>query len=304
MVDEQGDVVKRLHPQTLAALAAMICGDTMLQYRTALAITQFLQGADPRFPAHDGATPRRRWTLEQLQACNAAEDRPPWETGPDGASLETVILRLADPREYAGQPELLQTALAMLNRTLAPEGLMVALAGATPQLHQVRDHVAVADTVSPYLCPDFGRLTPDAALVGNLEARWAEAQRCMAAEAYLATVLLLGSILEGALLVVIKARPADANRSAKSPRDAAGKPKPFREWSLHDCIEVACERGWLRGDRLRFSHALRESRNLIHPQQHLLLGEWPNSSSCRICWEVVRAAIDDLLAGGPASATT
>jgi hypothetical protein len=123
--------------------------------------------------------------------------------------------------------------------------------------------------------------------------------------AYLATVLLLGSILEGALLVVIKARPADANRSAKRP---PGMPPASRSPSATGRYTTAsrwpASAAGSGGDRLRFSHALRESRNLIHPQQQLLLGVWPNASSCRICWEVARAAIDDLLAGGPASATT
>jgi hypothetical protein len=118
----------------------------------------------------------------------------------------------------------------------------------------------------------------------------------MTAHAYLATVLLLGSILEGVLLSIIKSQSTAANRSAKSPKDTQGRVKDFREWTLHDCIEVAFDCRWLHGDRLRFNHALRESRNLIHPHQQIALRAWPNESSCRICWEVVNAAIADLLA--------
>jgi len=136
-------------------------------------------------------------------------------------------------------------------------------------------------------------VTDDTRLVASLAARWEEARRCMGVGAHLATVLLLGSILEGVLMDIIKRHQEEANRSPKSPK-AGGKVKPFRDWSLHDCIEVACEQRWLRGDRLRFSHALRESRNLVHPDVELASGEWPTESSCRICWEVVKAALDDL----------
>ena len=154
------------------------------------------------------------------------------------------------------------------------------------------------------MVPDFQKLTSDRVVTANLRARWEETQRCIAAQAHLATILLLGSILEGVLTVVIKANPAEANRSSKSPKDSSGKPKPFREWSLNDCIEVACDCGWLQGDRLRFSHALRESRNLIHPMLQRMVGEWPNEHSCRSCWEVVNAAIADLLAFVSGAKTT
>lgn len=63
----------------------------------------------------------------------------------------------------------------------------------------------------------------------------------MGVGAYLATVLLLGSILEGVLMAVIRCHPEEANRSPRSPK-AGGRVKPFRDWSPHECIEVACER--------------------------------------------------------------
>lgn len=232
--------------------------------------------------------------LKLLHECNdAAEDE---FCLLDRASLEAIILQLIDPREYGGEFEVVQQMIVRLNRVLATEGLLVSLDGATPRLRVVQGHVATPATPgAQYMMPEFRKLTTDPIVAASLRMRWEEAQRCIAAQAHLATVLLLGSILEGVLIVVIQANPAIANRSSKSPKDTNGKTKAFREWSLHDCIEVACDCGWLQGDRLRFSHALRESRNLIHPMLQRMVGEWPNEHSCRICWEVVNAAIADLL---------
>ena len=287
--------IAHLHPQTLALIAELVCGEHTTPYQTAVKIEQFLKRADGRFNAFDGVTPRKQWVLAQLIACMEIRDQEFGSSGVDRASLVAVIICLADPRSYPGNRNLHHEVLSLLNGALAPEGLMITVARAKPQLQLVTNHIpAVETSTARYLCPDFRAFTPDVALVSLLEERWAEAQRCMAANAHLATVILLGSILEGTLSVIVKLRPAEANRSTKSPKDSAGKPKSFREWSLHDLIEVASDSGWIKADRLRFSHALRESRNLIHPQLQQATDEWPNESSCRICWEVVHAALDDL----------
>jgi hypothetical protein len=75
----------------------------------------------------------------------------------------------------------------------------------------------------------------------------------------------------------------------------AKKPKLFREWTLSDLINVAHEVGWLRADVKRFSHTLREYRNMVHPYEERSLKDRPDSDTCAICWDVVKAAINDLL---------
>jgi hypothetical protein len=287
-------LIQQLHPKTLETLADLICADNTADYRSAAAITKFLQRAQGAFPEHDGQTSRRNWVLKLLHECNEAADDEFCLL--DRSSLEAVMLQLVDPREYGGEFEAVRQMIVRLNRVLATERLLVSLDGATPRLQAVSGHIATAETTgAQYVMPDFSKLTTDPIVAANLKMRWEEAQRCIAAKAHLATVLLLGSILEGVLIVMIQANPAEANHSSKSPKDTSGKAKTFREWSLHDCIEVACDCGWLQGDRLRFSHALRESRNLIHPLLQRMVGEWPNEHTCRICWEVVNAAIADLL---------
>lgn len=59
-------------------------------------------------------------------------------------------------------------------------------------------------------------------------------------------------------------------------------------------IDVAHELGWLGVDVKRFSHSLREFRNLVHPYQQLKEGVIPDEDTCKISWQVVRASINDL----------
>lgn len=126
--------------------------------------------------------------------------------------------------------------------------------------------------------------------------RWQEAQRCVNAEAYLAAVVMMGSILEGVLLHKLEANPAAGNQANSSPKDPqTRKPKPFHDWGLSTLIDVAHELRWLQGDRKRFSHALRESRNIVHPYVERLQPDRPDRGTCSICWQVVRAAVADLL---------
>ena len=59
----------------------------------------------------------------------------------------------------------------------------------------------------------------DQSVLPILEARFAEAQRCIQANAPLATIFLCGSILEGLLLGVACANPQQFNQAPNSPKD-------------------------------------------------------------------------------------
>jgi len=107
---------------------------------------------------------------------------------------------------------------------------------------------------------------------------------------------MMGSILEGVLLHQVERNIADANQSKAAPKEkGTGKPKPIHEWGIGTLIDVAHELGWLQGDMKRFSHGLRESRNVVHPYMQRRLNETPDHDTCAICWQVVRAGVADLL---------
>jgi len=145
-------------------------------------------------------------------------------------------------------------------------------------------------------CPDVSRLTASMPRLEQvIKDRWMEAQKCQRAGAYLASVILMGSILEALLLSRCLMSPADANRSVRSPKDRkTGSPLPVHDWNLSALIEVAGDVGWLKVDRGKFSHALRESRNIVHPWQHAATNADFDEATCKTCWQVLVAAVQDL----------
>ena len=50
-----------------------------------------------------------------------------------------------------------------------------------------------------------------------------------------------------------------------------------------------------------FSQSLREYRNLVHPWEQRERGTTPDADTCRIGWEVVQAAMNDLASVPPAA---
>jgi hypothetical protein len=146
--------------------------------------------------------------------------------------------------------------------------------------------------------PDLSQLTsvmPD--LERIIQARWLEAQRCQHAHAYLAAVIVMGSILEALLLARASQAPSRAYQATSAPKDRTGKAVAIHEWTLSALIDVSVECGWLKSDRGNFSHALRNSRNVVHPYEHARSRADFDEATCKVCWHVLNASVDDLLAG-------
>ena len=285
--------MKRIDDSTLEAVAESICGsgegsgggyNSPSPYRTMGQIGDFFRraGVTPQ-----GQSSTRKWfVLESLQSINGTN------------SLEAVLLRLASPKEYRGDANMTKEVVDHLNRVLQVEGLEIELLGVDPLLRKRRASSTVSKPKETPMevPPDFHRLVQDSSLADVLSSRWKEAQKCSHANAHLAAVVMMGSILEGVLLYKIETNPEAGNRAKSSPKDnRTGKPRPIQEWGLSALIDVAHEVGWLQGDVKRFSHALRESRNLVHPYMERLQSDKPDQDTCSICWQVVRAAVSDLL---------
>jgi len=278
-----------LDGKTLEAIADLICGNEGPYYRKGWELPQFFRNAGLTCPNHDGST-RKWWVLERLKEFNKS---PP--------EMRRVLLRIADPREYSGAPnprDILNEVLSRLNRILAPEGLSVKLVDARATITKIPRTVPENElTKEEYVLtvPDFPLLTSwDTTLSDILVSRWKEVSKCVESGAYLAGIILLGSVLEGVLLAIVIQEPEAANRAAAAPKDNSGKVKKFGDWSFSDLINVAHEAGWIQLDAKRFSHILREYRNLVHPWEQREKKETPDEDTCRICWQVVKAAINDI----------
>lgn len=109
----------------------------------------------------------------------------------------------------------------------------------------------------------------------------------------------MGSILEGLLLARAQLSVSDAYRASRAPKDKTGKPIAVQDWTLSALIDVAVEVGWLKVDRGKFSHALRESRNVVHPWQAVMSRTVFDSATCTTTWHVLDSSTGDLLASSP-----
>ncbi len=175
---------------------------------------------------------------------------------------------------------------------LHPEHLKALLRGVRHQarrnLHDNIPHIPGRALL--YANPNFGNLVHDADLARILAQRWIEANLAFGAGAYLATMILLGSILEGTLLDKTERNPKQANQATSSPKKD-GKVLAFRDWSLDSLIQVAHECDWIKKDMKDFSVVVRNYRNFVHPNQEREQGITPNAGTCRVVWEVVTAAL-------------
>jgi len=271
---------------TKEKIADFICGDNPQkhpEYRSSMFLTKFFQdiGINAK---HDGST-RKWWTLSIIENLS----------GPD---LQKVLLRLASPKLYGGDREKIRLALSTLNEILEVESLKVAIEGLEPKLTRHTpnydfEKVEKEVDLKPLPPPNWEALNLEYGISNILQIRWEEVQKCIDNNAPLSALIMMGSMLEGFLLGTMQNRPQLAN-TAKSTPKKDGKAKHFAEWNLSELIDVAHDNGWIHLDVKKFSHALRDFRNLIHPYQQLVLQTFPDKDTCNISWLVVQAACNDI----------
>ncbi|MEQ8674069.1 MAG: hypothetical protein RLP44_24490 [Aggregatilineales bacterium] len=149
-------------------------------------------------------------------------------------------------------------------------------------------------TVSPH---NFHLLVANVDFAGVLRDRWNESEITQRNGAYLSTIILLGSVVEGLLLEKIKQNQEESNRSLASPKDEDGKPPNFNKWKFVELINVAHDCGWIDKEAKDFSNSLRDYRNLIHPAEQSRQKISPDEDTCKISRAVVNSVINDLLKG-------
>jgi len=138
------------------------------------------------------------------------------------------------------------------------------------------------------------KLGLDGVITDILNQRLDEIRKCLNSKASLAVIFLCGSTLEGILLGVASNKAREFNESKVNPKNKEGKVLKFPEWSLANFIDVTHSLGLLGEDVKKFSHALRDFRNYIHPYQQVASKFTPDEHTAKICWQVLQAAIFQL----------
>jgi len=135
----------------------------------------------------------------------------------------------------------------------------------------------------------------DGTISDVLTSRFDEIQKCFRAKSWLSVIFMTGSTLEGLLLGVALSKPQLFNSSNSSPKTKEGKVKQFHLWTLSNFIDVAAEIGLLKEDVKKFSHALRDFRNYIHPFEQMSSNFYPDERTAKICLQVFNAAIFQMI---------
>ncbi|MBE3141090.1 MAG: hypothetical protein IMZ53_10980 [Thermoplasmata archaeon] len=128
-----------------------------------------------------------------------------------------------------------------------------------------------------------------------LKERWSESEKTQKAKAYLSTIVLLGSILEGVLLYKIEENKAIANKSKYAPKDKNDKAHTFDKWTLEKIINVCYDCKWISKDAKSFSDGVKEYRNFVHPWKQLENKlDMPTDKTCQLSRKVIENVIEDL----------
>ncbi|MFJ8624906.1 hypothetical protein ACIRD3_18960 [Kitasatospora sp. NPDC093550] len=262
-----------LDENTLQELARVVAGDDDLYYRRGFEIAGFLKRAGwQEVPEYDGQY-RREWSIELLM-----------ERRNQPGEIEKVLLRLADPREYLDEPELLGEVVATVNAFLIHEGYRLENPGGAARL--VPCDPALAHPTyygASELKVVMTDLIADEAMAELLQWRLDEARTCYANGAHVAAIIMLGSLMEGVLLRTVVER--DASLLGRDTEDSINL----------DRLIKACHRaGWIGADAEKFSHELRRYRNFVHPNAEARQNHRPDRDTLGICWQVVNAALNDL----------
>ncbi|OOC12574.1 hypothetical protein BM451_15770 [Dickeya dadantii] len=129
----------------------------------------------------------------------------------------------------------------------------------------------------------------------NLNSRWSKIEKCAFSEAWLASVIMLGSLLECVLLAALEAAGKKAPDAVSAPKNRnSGNVKPIDTWTLQDYIKVVIELKTIPSSIEKHIHELRDTRNLVHPNKQLRENIIADESLCRISGEVTETVIDAL----------
>lgn len=266
---------------TLDEVARLICGDDGPLYRRGWELRDFFRRARIRdVPEYDG-TPRRPWALEILAG-----------TDEEKTNAERAILRLTDPREYSDEQKAFTETLERLNRILVLEGFRVEHVRGRPRLIECDPEIP-ASPVDPQvqLKVAMTEVFTDPALAAVARQRLDEARICHANHAYMATIIMLGSLLESILV------------GTAAERLAGPPPRPLDNIGLQDLINLAHREGWIQIDVQKGSELIRAYRNLVHPRAQLRMKHTPDADTVDMCWPIVNATLNDLAATRPSAQT-
>lgn len=194
-----------------------------------------------------------------------------------------------------------QTILDAAEKNSGKATYLSAMASAKTGLLELRAQLIVAEgqpSSATEAAPDFSPLVGDEIMRGILERRWDECQKCVVAQAHLASIVMMGGLLEA--MFVARANKL-TNKSALMKATAAPKdPKTkkvvdIRDWTLRPYIDVGHELGWITRSAKDVAGVLSEYRNYVHPEKERRHNVLLQGQDTAMLWGVTKSLVQQLL---------
>ena len=279
-----------LSPKSLEKLRLLINEET--EYRSGPQLVQFFNQLGFHDSYGQGFPSRWVYTDEKLAQINGSPE------------LDKCIKNVLSPANFIGHADKLDSHILDFNQFLAFDKWQIVRNAAELSFHKLDkvhfdESASTPGTEDEFLKREFSdvsitKIGLESLVADVLEQRIREIERCFAADAPLAVILLAGSTLEGILLGLATKHPKHFNVSTVSPKDSAGKVKQFHEWTLSAFVDVARDLGLIQVDTNKFSHVLRDFRNYIHPFEQMRSGFSPRTHTAKICLQVLKAATHEI----------
>lgn len=282
-----------LNAKTLEKLRVIINGDGTADYRSGPQLISFFNALGFNDQYGQGFPSRWVYTDEKLRAINGKPE------------LDKCIRNTFAVVNYIGRIPELDALIADFNQYLAFDKWSVVRINDTITFRRLDKVVVDIDKSTPTEIKEdeFLKLTYtinidsiglDTNVSDIIKQRLKEVEVCIGNEAPLASILLIGSIMEGMLLGTASMYPQQFNQAPSAPRDKDGKVKIFPNWTLNSFIDVASEVGLLKQDVRKFGHIVRDFRNYIHPYEQMSSRFFPDTHTALICFQVLKAAISQI----------
>lgn len=284
----------QLSTKTLEKLRVIINGDNTADYRKGSDLVSFFNQLGFNDVYKQGFPSRWVYTDEKLQQINGKPE------------LDKCIRNIFAVVNYIGRIAELDALIADFNQYLAFDKWSVVRDNDTITFKRI-DKVIVdsgksataeikkVEFLRMYFNANVDLLGLDFNVSEVIKLRLKEVEACIGSKAPLASILLIGSIMEGVLLGMATTYQRQFNQAPSAPKDKdTGKVRNFPDWTLNNFIDVAFEVGLLKQDVKKFSHVVRDFRNYIHPYAQMSSRFSPDEETALICFQVLKGAISQI----------
>jgi len=284
----------QLNAKTLEKLRVIINGDGTADYRSGPKLIEFFNALGFNDSYGQGFPSRWAYTDERLKTINGTPE------------LDKCIKNTFAVFNYIGRIAELDTLLADFNQYMVFDKWSVVRDNDMITFKRLDKVVVESGKGNPaeikedeFLKMTFNVNIDSIGLDSNvneiIKLRLKEVEACIGNEASLASLLLIGSIMEGMLLGTALMYPQQFNQAPSAPKEKdTGKVRKFPDWTLNNFIDVASEVGLLKQDVKKFSHVVRDFRNYIHPYEQMSSRFFPDKQTALICFQVLKAAISQI----------